>query len=37
MIEHTFFHAIGTSQSGAAASSIRVFVRDGIIKTAFPF
>jgi hypothetical protein len=37
MIEHTLSGRIGTGQSGAAASSIRIFVREGVIMTAFPF
>ena len=36
-IEHTFFNSIGTNISGGAANSLRIFVRDGIIQTAFPF
>jgi hypothetical protein len=36
MIEHNFGMTIGTNQTGAAATGIRVFVRDGVIQTAFP-
>jgi hypothetical protein len=37
MIEHNLGRVIGTNIAGDAASSIRVFVRDGVIQTAFPF
>lgn len=37
MVEHNLGRAIGTNIAGEAASSIRVFVRDGVIQTAFPF
>jgi hypothetical protein len=36
-VEHALGRTIGTNIAGEAASSIRVFVRDGIIETAFPF
>jgi hypothetical protein len=36
-VEYNFGRTIGTNLAGEAASSIRVFVRDGIIQTAFPF
>jgi hypothetical protein len=36
-VEHTFTRTIGTNIAGAPANSIRVYVRDGIIQTAFPF
>ncbi|MCG8416475.1 MAG: hypothetical protein MJE77_00870, partial [Proteobacteria bacterium] len=35
-IEYNVGRTIGTNIAGEAATSIRVFVRDGIIKTAFP-
>ena len=37
MVEHNLGRVIGTNIAGDAASSIRVFVRDGVIQTAFPF
>jgi RHS repeat-associated protein len=37
MVEHDMGRIIGTDVVGKAASSIRVFVRDGVIQTAFPF
>jgi RHS repeat-associated protein len=36
-VEHSLGKTIGKNIAGEAASSIRVFVRDGIIQTAFPF
>lgn len=36
-IEHSLGRTIGTNTAGEAASSIRIYVRDGIIQTAFPF
>ena len=36
-VEYNLGRQIGTSSSGGAASSIRVFVRDGNIQTAFPY
>lgn len=36
-IEYNLGRTIGTDMAGNSASSIRVFVRDGVIKTAFPF
>jgi RHS repeat-associated protein len=36
-IEHNLGRAIGTNIAGESAISIRVFVRDGVIQTAFPF
>ena len=36
-IEYGVGRAIGTDVAGNAASSLRVFVRDGVIQTAFPF
>ncbi|VWX56032.1 hypothetical protein VARIO8X_110086 [Burkholderiales bacterium 8X] len=36
-VEHDFGKAIGFNADGADASRIRVHVRDGVIKTAFPF
>ncbi|MFL0083941.1 hypothetical protein V2647_08395 [Tenacibaculum maritimum] len=35
--EYTFGNAIGTNMNGGAAFSIRVFVRDGWVRTASPF
>lgn len=35
--EYTFGNVIGTNTQGGAAFSIRVFVRDGWVRTAFPF
>ncbi|WP_283423024.1 DUF6443 domain-containing protein [Chryseobacterium profundimaris] len=35
--EYNFGRVIGTGSNGEAASSIRVFIRDGWVKTAFPF
>ncbi|MBN1186713.1 MAG: RHS domain-containing protein, partial [Bacteroidales bacterium] len=37
MIEYNLSMTIGSNIAGDAASSIRVFVRNGIIQTAFPF
>jgi hypothetical protein len=37
IVEHSLGRVIGTNIAGDAASSIRVFVRDGVIQTAFPF
>ncbi len=37
MVEHDLGKAIGTNIAGDTASSIRVFVRGGVIQTAFPF
>ncbi|HKR22040.1 MAG TPA: hypothetical protein VJS17_05555, partial [Pyrinomonadaceae bacterium] len=38
MIEHSFGpRIIGTNQAGGNANNIRIYVRDGIIQTAFPF
>jgi filamentous hemagglutinin len=37
IIEANLGRTIGTNIAGDAASSIRVFVRDGTIQTAFPF
>jgi hypothetical protein len=36
-VEHSLGLTIGTNVAGEAASSIRVYLRDGIIQTAFPF
>jgi hypothetical protein len=36
-VEHGLGRTIRTDIAGEAASSIRVYVRDGIIQTAFPF
>lgn len=36
-VEHDLGRVIGTNIAGESATSIRVFVRDGIIQTAFPF
>lgn len=36
-VDYGVGRVIGTNIAGAAASSIRVFVRDGVIQTAFPF
>jgi hypothetical protein len=36
-MEHNLGRVIGSNIAGEAASSIRVFVRDGIIQSAFPF
>ncbi|WP_370900944.1 hypothetical protein [Chryseobacterium gossypii] len=35
--EYNFGKVIGTGSNGAPAMSIRVFIRDGWVKTAFPF
>ena len=35
--EYNIGRVIGTGQNGAAASSIRVFIKDGWVRTAFPF
>jgi hypothetical protein len=35
--EFNFGRAIGTGVDGQAASSIRVYIRDGWVRTAFPF
>jgi hypothetical protein len=36
-VEHTLGRTIGTSVAGDATSAIRVYVRDGVIQSAFPF
>jgi filamentous hemagglutinin len=36
-VEYDLGKTIGTNIAGAGVSSIRVFVRDGVIQTAFPF
>jgi hypothetical protein len=36
-VEHSLGRTIGTNIDGDAARSMRVFVRDGVIQTAFPF
>lgn len=35
--EYNLGRTIGTGQGGAAASSIRVYIKDGWVRTAFPF
>lgn len=36
-VDHSLRRAIGTNSGGDTARSIRVFVRDGVSQTAFPF
>jgi len=36
MLEHFLGRTIGTDQSGAAASGVRVYIRGGQVQTAFP-
>lgn len=36
-VTHDFGRTIGTTIDGEAARIIQVFVRDGVINTAFPF
>jgi hypothetical protein len=36
-VEYNLGRTIGTDVAGNAASNIRVYVRDSIIQTAFPF
>ncbi|MEM9292277.1 MAG: RHS repeat-associated core domain-containing protein [Acidobacteriota bacterium] len=36
-VEHTFSKTIGTDVYGNGARSLRLFVRDGIIQTAYPY
>jgi hypothetical protein len=35
-LEYNLGQSIGTSQAGAEASGIRIFIRDGQVQTAFP-
>lgn len=35
-VEYNLGRTIGTTQSGDAATGIRIFVRDGKVQTAFP-
>jgi hypothetical protein len=37
MAEYYVGRAMGTDIAGNAASNIRIYVRDGIIQSAFPF
>lgn len=36
-VEHTLGRTIGTNVAGEATSAIRIYVRDGVIQSAFPF